>query len=71
MTGQQGLARVRWQRAKNTWTHLTWPLRRRLGKLPAHAAPTYIEGIDDEGWTIEGRRPSGDVVRFTADESED
>jgi hypothetical protein len=65
------LVPVRWQRTKNAWTFVTWPLRRRLGKLPAHAAPTYIKGIDADGWTIEGGRPSGIVVRALTDEGED
>jgi hypothetical protein len=71
MTDHRGLARVRWQRAKNAWTFTTWPLRRRLEKLPSHAAPTYIKGIDPDGWTIECGRPSGSVVRASIDESDD
>jgi hypothetical protein len=64
------LARVRLQRTKNTWTRLTWPLLRRFKKLPAHAAPTYIAGIDEEGWTVERGHPSGVVVRSSKHESE-
>ena len=58
------LVPVRWQRTRNALVFIAWRLSRRLRKLPAHAAPTYIKGIDADGWTIEGgRRPSGTIVR--------
>jgi hypothetical protein len=59
---------VRWQGARNAWTRLTWPIRRRIRRLPDHAAPTYLEGIDEEGWLIESRGPSGVVVRGSTDD---
>ena len=70
MTDRQALVRIRWRRATNAWTYITWPLRRRLDKLPAHAAPTYTKGIDADGWTVESRGPSGVVVRASTGDSD-
>ena len=56
---------VKWQRTKNVWLRLSWPVVRRRRGLPPDAACPQIAGITEDGMEINRPRRTGqDAVVF-------